>query len=63
MWPSDQYWEDLATDLGYGEDLKTAEGKAKAKANIQKDNLKVEIYFKSLNVKLVNQTATYSVNY
>lgn len=61
VWPSDQYWQDLAIEFGYTEDLKTEEGKAKAKAKIQKDNLKVDVYFKSLNVKLVNQTATYSV--
>lgn len=41
--------------------LKDEENRMKVKAGIQRDYLKAEVYFKSLNVKVVNQTAKYSV--
>ena len=55
---------DLAIDLGYSNsDLKGSPIKqAEAKAKVQQDYARVDVYFQTLNVKSIVQTPTYPVS-
>ena len=56
---------DLALDLGYsdsdlqGDPIK----KAEAKAKVQQDYTRVDVYFQTLNVKSIVQSPTYPVSF
>jgi hypothetical protein len=60
-WPSNQYWYDLAIDLGYSNsELQGSPPKQlEAKAKVQQDYARVDVYFQTLNVKSIVQTPTY----
>ena len=55
---------DLAIDLGYSNsELKGSPIKqAEAKAKVQQDYARVDVYFQTLNVKSIVQTPTYPVS-
>ena len=55
---------DLAIDLGYSNsDLQGSPPKqAEAKAKVQQDYARVDVYFQTLNVKSIVQTPTYPVS-
>ena len=54
---------DLALDLGVDGETIHGEGGEQVKAWIQQNYLKVDVYYKSLNVRRVRQSALYSVSY
>lgn len=63
-WPSQQYWPDLALELGYDAATVLADGPEAAgiRESIQQEFVKADIYFQTLNIQTIEQTAKYAVS-
>ena len=63
-WPSKKYYIDMALDLGYPESLfhgNSGLKQAQLKEEIEQDYAKVDVYYKTLNVKKIRQLPAISV--
>ena len=61
-WPSRQYWQTLARELGIPDDLVVnSQVNGATEADILRNYLKLEVYFGSLNVRQEVETPKYSV--
>ncbi len=58
QWPSENFWVDVAIDLGYDDPVQN--GGDELQEMIQINYHKAEIFFKTLNIQTIVQTAKYN---
>jgi len=61
-WPSEQYWKDMAAQMGYPHHKINGPAEAEVEEDIQKNFIQATVYFKTLNVRTIDQKPKYTVS-